>query len=139
MVLNSCAPKPTQNEPILPTFIHPTSTPDRTPTTTPSPTPTSTPLAEITNPRTGAIYKKVPNPEGKTGKCVTLGRYFDGQKETVIGAATVLGPDAYQYNDYPRFKVFMPDHKVIGTFTTDALPPTETFGLVPPETIVCED
>lgn len=111
-----------------PTLIYPDTTP------TPTPLPTDTPEPIIVNQMTGAIYRSVPNPEGKPGKCVELGRYTDWNKQDVYGAATALGPDPGRYNDYPKFDVYG-----VGTFTIDSPPDPEQFRLVPPGTIVCED
>lgn len=120
-----------------PTYPKPLATPTLifTPETpTPTPLPTETPEPTIINQMTGVIYKVVPNPEAKPGKCVQLGKYTDNNRQTVVGAATALGPDPGRYNDYPRFEVYG-----FGAFTTDTLPDPDQFRLVPPGTIVCED
>lgn len=145
LFLTTCLPKnqtnktyapltsPTPEHQILPT---PTIMP-ATPTATPHPT--ATPPAEVRNGMTGAIYHFTNNPEGKSGRCVRLGEYSSTNKQDVFGAATALGPNPNTYNDYPSFKVYMPDFKTIGSFTTDEIPMHETFGVVPPGTIICEN
>ena|SRR5688572_3297206 len=126
-------PTPDQTPLFTPTVIAPTPTP------TPNPNITQTPSGWITNGMTGAVYEVVPNPDGDYGRCVRLSYYTDSNKQDVVGAATALGPDRYRYNDYYNFKVFMPDHRVIGSFTTDEIPMSDSFAIVPPGTVVCED
>lgn len=130
-------PQPDQTPLYTSTIIFPNGT--FTPTPTPTPHTTEIPSGAIINGQTGAIYESAINPEDKPGRCVELGYYSDVSKQTVFGAATALGPDRYRYNDHYRFKVFMPDHRTIGSFTTDEIPLDETFGIVPPGTIVCEE
>ncbi len=148
MVLASCGQNVKTYENVYPEFITPQ--PDLTPLATPtiiSPTPDSTPYpyatqtysSNITNGMTGAIYEAAPNPEGKPGKCVRLGYYSQYNKQTVFGAAVALGPDPSRYRDHYNFKVFMPDYRTIGSFTTDEIPMDESFRIVPPGTIVCEE
>jgi len=154
LVLAACVPK--SPEPILPTFL-----PQYLPTTTaepltmarginiikPTSTPTPTPTPEaITDPLTGAIYTRVDNPVGGAGRCVRVDVYkapntsdTTGSKQTVVGAATVLGPDSGKYNDYPRFIVILPNGQWLGSFTTDVSPLRNPFRIVPPGTKVCED
>ncbi len=143
--LSSCVQNTTPSPVVYPEFItpQPDLIPLATPTIispTPTPTPhvTETPQINITNGMTGAIYETVQNPEGKPGKCVRLGYYSQYNKQTVIGAAVALGPDPSTYRDHYNFKVFTPDYKTIGSFTTDEIPMDENFRIVPPGTIVCE-
>jgi len=144
LALASCGSR--NNEVVLPTIL-PTpaaNTPLNTPTIvfessfTPTPTPEPTPTAGfITNPRTGAIYQLIQNPDGS--RCAVLGKYSISSLQDVVGAATVLGPDPYAYSDHFRFKVTNPDGSPIGTFTTDSMPSDIIFGNVLPKTVVCED
>jgi hypothetical protein len=140
-VASSCnllgrSPSPTEHPLATPTILSPTPTPLHEIT----PTPTRTPgPATIINGLTGAIYQVVPNPEGKPGKCVKLGNYSESNKQDVFGAATALGPNPNAYRDYPKFKVFKPDHTVMGSFSTETVEAANPYWYVDPGTIVCED
>lgn|GEM_PF-4791726 len=127
---------PTEHPLATPTILSPTPTPlhevTPTPTRTPSP-------ATIVNGLTGAIYQVVPNPEGKSGKCVKLGNYSESNKQDVFGAATVLGTNPGKYNDHINIKVFRPDHTVMGSFSTESVEAANPYWYVDPGTIVCED
>jgi len=147
LLLHSCAPKSSEQTtlPVVlatPTLLSPLPTPVSTETAvhTASPTPEPTPVHNfIVNPRTGAVYQIVKNPDGTTGRCVILGKYSTSNMQDIVGAATVLGPDPYAYSDHFRFKVIRPDGTPDKTFTTNSMPSNDVFHLVPPGTIVCED
>ena len=141
LALASCGPKSSKNLISVTPEFHPLPTPILEPTFTPTPfrPQIATPEVSIKDNQTGAIYRATQNPQGNAGRCVVINRYSDAQKETVFGAATVLGPDANSYNDYPRFIVYRSDITKLGTFTTDEIPPANPFGHVSPGTIVCED
>lgn len=106
---------------------------------TPTPTPTSlvdSAQGSLLNPLTNTRYETLTCPNGKRG--VKLGKYTSSQKYTVFGGATVLGPDPSRYNDYPKFVVYDTAWRVLGEFSTDAMPDPDTLSIVLPGTIVCE-
>lgn len=138
MFVASCSPPPSEQTPLpTPTILPPTET---TPTPTPIVTETATPANTMRNPLTGVLYQSVPNPDQtSSGRCLTVERYSLENRFTVFGAATVLGPDPYKYNDHPNFVVYGPDGHLIGAFDTTYMPDPTYFKLVPPGTVVCED
>lgn len=142
MVLSACS-RPTQKNVPPQTILAATQTsemvPLPTPALLPAPTGTENHTQTIINRLTGAIYSATANPDVPGGRCVVLGRYTDTNKQDVVGAATALGPDPAHFGDYPRFKVFGPDHSVMGSFTTDKVENAAPFRVVQPGTIVCED
>lgn len=142
MVLSACSRGVQKNVEPQAIFATPQTT-----ETTPLPTPTilpATPIPEntgstITNRLTGTIFSSTANPDGTGGKCVILGKYSESSKQDVVGAATALGPDPGRFGDHHQFKVFNPNHSVLGTFTTDKVENAAPFRIVQPGTIVCED
>lgn len=72
-------------------------------------------------------------------RCIRLTAFTAQNWQDVWRASKNLGYDQSQYSDHDFFYVFNPDLSFLGSFHTTQMPDEATFGVVPINTLICEN